>query len=63
MGKKVLRKMYDGGGALLGASKLTVDHGVGCVDAKWWDGALCGACAMEVEFVVKMIAVVRAACC
>ena len=45
------------------AKELTVDHGAGCVDAKWWDGALCGACAMEVEFVVKMIAVVRAACC
>ena len=33
----------------VGARKSTVDHGAGCVDAKWLDGALCGACAMEVE--------------
>ena len=45
------------------ARELTVDHGAGCVDAKWWDGAQCGACAMEVEFVGKMIAGVRATCC
>ena len=30
------------------------------MDAKWLDGALCGACAMEVEFVEKVIAVVLA---
>ena len=33
------------------------------MDAKWFDGALCGACDMAVEFVVKVIAVVRAAGC
>ena len=33
----------------VGARKLTVDHGAGCVNAKWLDGALCGACAKEVE--------------
>ena len=31
--------------------------------ANWLDVALCGACAMEGEFVVKVIAVVRAAGC
>ena len=43
--------------------KLTVDHGAGCVDAKWLYKALCGACAMAVECVVKVIAVVRATGC
>ena len=33
------------------------------MDAKRLDVALCGACAMEVEFMVKVIAVVRAAGC
>ena len=46
---KVLLKKCVALWCFVGARKLTVDHGAGCVNAKWLNGTPCGACAMGVE--------------